>query len=84
MMIAIGIAVANTRTESASARVAMNTIDVNRPRRDAESLLEQRVGRDELPVVVARQQRVRDDDPSDHVAGHDLQEPEIAECRRAP
>ena len=30
MMIAIGIAVANTRTESASARVAMNTIDVNR------------------------------------------------------
>jgi hypothetical protein len=30
MISAIGIAVANTRTESASARVAMNTIDVNR------------------------------------------------------
>ena len=30
MISAIGIAVANTRTESASARVAMNTIDVKR------------------------------------------------------
>jgi hypothetical protein len=30
MMSAIGIAVANTRTESASARVAMNTIDAKR------------------------------------------------------
>ena len=30
MMSAIGIAVANTRTESASARGTMNTIDVNR------------------------------------------------------
>ena len=41
MMSAIGIAVANTRTESATARVAMKTIDVNRrvvrPNRDSSS-----------------------------------------------
>ena len=79
MISAIGIAVANTRTESASARVTMNTIDVKRRVASPKRCLEQRVRGDELALEVARQQHVGDDDAADDVAGDDLQEPEVAD-----
>ena len=65
MISAIGIAVANTRTESAMPRVTMNTIDVKRRVARPKRCLEQRVRGDEIALVVARQQRVRDDDAAE-------------------
>ncbi len=51
------------------------------PRREAESLLQQRVGGDEIALVVPRQQRVRDHDAAQDVARRDLEEAEIREVR---
>ena len=84
MISAIGIAVANTRTESASARVTMNTIDVNRRVARPKRCLEQRVRGDEIALEVARQQHVRDDEAADDVAGDDLQEAEVADPGALP
>ena len=55
----------------------MNTIDVNRRVASPKRCLEQRVRGDEVALVVARQQHVRDDDAAEQIAGRDLQESEI-------
>ena len=79
----MGMAVANTRTESASARVTMNTIDAKRRVLDAEPPFEQRVGGDELALEVAGEERVRDDDASEDVSGRDLEKREVAQIGQA-
>ena len=78
-MSATGIAVAKTRTESASARVTMNTMDVNRRVATPKRVSSRVYAVTSSPVVVAREEHARDDDASEDVAGGDLQESEIAE-----
>lgn len=78
-MSAIGIAVANT-LYGVGDRPGCHEDDRREPtRRKAEPRFQQRVGRHQLAVVVARQQRVGDDDAAQDVSGNDLEESKIAD-----
>ena len=77
------MAVAKTRTESASARVTMNTTDANRRVRESEAAFEQGVRGDEVALEIPRQERERDDDAAEDVAGRDLEKREVAEVGEA-
>ena len=79
----MGMAVANTRTESASARVTMKITDANLRVLDPEPPLEQRVRRDQLPLEVAWEECIGDDNASDDVPCRDLEKREITEIGQA-